>query len=325
MVSLGARQFPTGQPEPGFQTTSDKALLTPGRKMVSSTQSSFARDQPSWAEIFTPQRSARVQESAVQRTHPQPSLEPLRTPARQQGAQEDICTPQRLLLGTPSTGVAQGHVCSTFANTSSTSTRQPLVEFKQQHSALTVDLQRNHDTMATPARQPQIGSQVPRYHFPPKCSHVLGASSHLPMRSFTTPVQQGALVSQSFSSDQLPPRSDIFTPQRFTRENVASKNMATHSFNDPLATPLRQNLPATKEPCSTHRYQPQMADIFAFQQGGGAIQDLGPRLRCSTVQITSFKPSVDTTRGSCSMEEFLTPQQKDGSRKELPKLTLVEV
>ena len=323
LESLGAMQFPTGRPEPGFQTTGDKALLTPGRKLVSSTQSSFARDQPSWAEIFTPQRSARVQESAVQGTHSQPSLEPLRTPARQQGAQEDICTPQRLLLGTPSSGVAQGRVRSTFANTSSSSIRQPLVEFKQQHSALTVDLQRNHDTMATPARQPQIGSQVPRYDFPPKCSHV--PSSQLPVRSFTTPVQQGALVSQCLSSDQLPPRSEIFTPQRFTRENVASKNMAAHSFNDPLVTPLRQNLPATKEPCSTHRHQPQMADIFASQQNGDAIQDLGPRLRCSTVQITSFQPSVDTTRGSYSMEKLLTPQQKDGSRKELPKLTSVEV
>lgn len=329
MVGLGARQFATGQPEPGFQTANSNSLLTPGRKLVSSAQPSSARGQPSWAEIFTPQRGARIQESSAQATHSQPSLEPLRTPARQQDLQEDIRTPQRLLIGTQSAGIAQGHVRSTCANSSSTSIRQPLVEFKQQHSALTVDLQRHHDTMATPARQPQTGSQVPRSDLLPECSHVHGASFQLPVRTFSTPAQQGALVSQSFSSDQPPLWSEIFTPQRVTRQNVTAQNMAAHSFNDPLVTPMRQNFPGTQDPCSSHRQQPPVPDIFATQQGGDkggdAIQDLGPRLRCSTVQITSFQPSADTTQGSCSMEEFLTPQQKDGVRNEHFKLTTVEV
>ena len=323
MVGLGARQFATGQPEPSFQTASNNPLLTPGRKLVSTAQPSSARDQPSWAEIFTPQRGARVLESAAQATRSQPSLEPLRTPARQQGLQEDICTPQRLLIDTQDASIAQGHIRSTFANSSSTSMQQSLVEFKQQHSALTVDLQRHHDTTATPARQPQTGSQVPRSDLPPECSHVLGASFQLPVRTFTTPARQGSLVSQSFSSDQPPIWSEIFTPQRVTRQNVAAQNMAAHSFNDRLVTPLRQNLPITQDPCSAHRQQPPVADIFAPQRGGDAIQDLGPRLRCSTVQITSFQPSADTTQGSFSMEEFLTPQQK--VEKEYFKLTTVEV
>ena len=280
MVGLGARLFPTGQPESSFQIASNNPLLTPGRKLVSNAQPFSTRDQPSWGEIFTPQRSACVQESAVhvQATRPQPSLEPLRTPSVQQGLQEDICTPQCQILG---------------ANTSSTSVRKPLVEFKQQHSALTIDLPPSHETLATPARQLQTRSQVPESDLPPESSHVHGSSFQLPVRTFTTPARQDFVVSQS------------------------------HSFNDPLLTPLRRNLPVTKDPCSA-RQQP-MANISVSQQGGDAIQDLGPRLRCSTVQITSFQPSVDTPRGSCSTEEFLTPQQKEGFRKDHLKLTTVEV
>ena len=324
MVGLGARQFPTRQPEPGLQTASNNSLLTPGRKLVSSIQPSSARDQPSWAEIFTPQRGMRAQESAVQATRPQPSLEPLRTPAKQHGPQEDICTPQRLLLETQSAAISQGNVRSTFPNSSS-SIRKPLVEFKQQHGALTADLQPSHDTMATPVRYSQTGSQAPRSDLPLECSHVNGSSFQLPVRNFTTPVRQGSVVSQSFSSEQPPLWSEIFTPQRVTKQTVATRSMAAHSFNDPLVTPLRQNLPVTKDPCSTHRQQPSMADICASQQGEDVMQDLRPRLQCSTVQITSFQPSVDTTQGSCSMEEFLTPQRKDGTRKEFFKLTTVEV
>ena len=199
LVGLGARQFPTGKPVPGFQTA-------PGRKLVSSAQPSPAKDQPSWAEIFTPQRSTRVQESTVQETRPQFSLEPLRTPAKQLGPQEDISTPQRLLNGTQSAAVAQGHISSTFKNSSSTS---------------------------------------------------------------ATPLRQSSVVSRSFSSDQPPLWSAISTPQRVTRQNVAAQNTA--------------------------------------------------------VQITSFQPFVDTTEGSYSMKEFLTPLEKDGFRNEHFKLTTLEV
>jgi len=313
MVGLGPRQLPTGQPEPGLQTASNNPLLTPGRKLVSSTQPPSARDQPSWAEIFTPQRSARVEESVVQATRSQSSLEPLRTPAKQQGPEEDICTPQRILLETQSAAIAQGNVRSTFANSSS-SIRLPLA-----------DLQPSHDTMATPARQSHSGSQAPRSVLPSECSDVNGSSFQLPARNFTTPVRQAPIGSQSFSSDQPPLWSDIFTPQRVTKQKVATESMVGHSFNDPLVTPLRQNLPVTKGPCLTHRQQLPVTDIYASQQGKDAIENLGPRLRCSTVQITSFQPTVDTTQASCSMEEFSTTQRKDGSRKEFCKLTTVEV
>ena len=323
MVGLGVRQFPPGQPEPGFKTAPTKPLLPPGRKLVSSVQPSPARDQPSWAEILTPQRSARVQESAAQATRLQPSLEPLRTPAKQQGPQEDICTPQRLLNGTQGAAISQGHIRSTFENSSSTCIQQPLIELKQQHSAFTVDLQPSDDTIATPARQLQIGSQAPRSDLPTECSHVHGASFQLPARTFATPVLQSSVVSRSLSSDQPPLWSAISTPQRVTRQNVAAQNKAAHSFDDSLVNPLKQSVPVTNNPCSTQ--YPPMADVFASQQCGDAIQDLGPRLGCSTVQITSFQPSVDTTQGSCSMDEFLTPQRKDGFRQEHFKLTTLEV
>lgn len=323
VVGLGAMQFPTRKPVPGFQTAPTNPLLTPGRELVSSAQPSPARDQPSWAEILTPQRSTRVQESTVQETRPQFSLEPLRTPAKQLGPQEDICTPQRLLNGAQSAAVAQGHISSTFKNSSSTCIRQPLIELNQQHSAFTVDLQPSHDIMVTPARQLQIGSQAPRSDLPTECSHAHGVSFQLPLRTFATPLWQSSVVSRSLSSDQPPLWSAISTPQGVTRQNVAAQNTAGHSFNDSLVNHLRQNVPLTKDPCSTQ--QPLIADVFASQQGGGAIQDLGPRLGCSTVQINSFQPSVDTTEGSYSMKEFLTPQQKDGFRKEHFKLTTLEV
>ena len=269
LVGLGARQFPTGKPVPGFQTASTNPLLTPGRELVSSAQPSPAKDQPSWAEIFTPQRSTRVQESTVQETRPQFSLEPLRTPAKQLGPQEDICTPQRLLNCTQSAAVAQGHISSTFKNSSSTCIQQPLIELKQQHSAFTVDLQPSHDIMVTPARQLQIGFQAPRSDLPTECSHVHGASFQLPVRTLATPLRQSSVVSRPLSSDQPPLWSAISTPQRVTRQNVAAQNTA--------------------------------------------------------VQITSFQPFVDTTEGSYSMKEFLTPLEKDGFRNEHFKLTTLEV
>lgn len=330
MVSLGARQFVTGQPEPGFQTagTCNNLLLTPARELVSSTQLSSVRDQPSWAEIFTPQRGATVQDSAAQAARAQPSIEPLRTPTKQQVIQEDICTPQRV-TGVQNAGVTQGPVRSTFTNLSSTSVRQPLVEFKQHHSAadsftpqnlfsnptsntrqqLTVDFQRRHDSMV----MLQTGFQVPNSERLPECSHVQATSFQPPERTFTTPVRQGQLVAQSFSSDQPQLWSEIFTPQRVLRQHPTTSAMVAHSSNDLLVTPMRQ----TQGSCSTH--QPPVADMFAPQQRGDAIQDLVPRLRCSTVQISSFQPSADTTQGSCSMEHI------GGVRKNHFKLTTVQV
>lgn len=342
MVSLGARHFTTGRAEPGFQSASNNILLTPARELVSKTQLSSARDQQSWAEIFTPQRGATIQDSATQAARSQSSLGPLRTPAKQQVSQEEICTPQRV-TGGQNTGMAQGADQSTFVNPSSISARQPLVEFKQQHSAadsftsqnsfsnsssnarqqFTVDVQRRDNSMATPARLPPTGFQVLSSELPPECSHVPATSSQPPERTLTTPARQGLPVSQSFSSDQPPLWSEIFTPQRVVGQRQATSALVAHSTNDLLVTPMRQSLPVTQGSCSTN--QSSVADIFTAQQRGDAIQDLGPRLRCSTVQITSFQPSADTTQGSFSTEDFLTPQQNDGVRKDHLKLTTVEV
>ncbi|KAJ7380220.1 hypothetical protein OS493_010934 [Desmophyllum pertusum] len=175
--------------------------------------------------------------------------------------------------------------------------------------------------MATPSRQPQTGSQASRSELPPECRHVQAATFQPPVRTLAIPARQGPAVFQSFSSDQPPPWSEIFTPQRGSRQ---CSTVTVNSFNDPLATPVRQSLSVTQGSCSTQ--QPPIAHIFTPQQGGdtGTIQDLGPRLQCSTVQVTSFQPSVVTTQGSCSVEEFLTPREKDGVQKEHYRLTTVE-
>lgn len=335
VVNLEVGQFTTRKPEPVFQSTSNNPLLTPVRELVTSAQPFSARDQPSWAEIFTPQRGASTQYSAAQTTCSQSSLEPLRTPAKQQQPlQADICTPQRI-TGIQNAAIAQGPVRST------TSARQPLVDWTQQHGASdiftpqhsfsntrqqlttqTVNFQRHHVSMATPSCQPQTGSQASRSELPPECRHVQAATFQPPVRTLAIPARQGPAVFQSLSSDQPPPWSEIFTPQRGSRQ---CSTVTVNSFNDPLATPVRQSLSVTQGSCSTQ--QPPIAHIFTPQQGGdtGTIQDLGPRLQCSTVQVTSFQPSVVTTQGSCSVEEFLTPREKDGVQKEHYRLTTVEV
>ena len=243
-------QFSTVNTEPNFQTANNNLLSTPARELVSSTQLSSARNQPSWAEIFTPQRGAITQDSSAQATCSKPSFEPLRTPAKQPALQEDICRPQRV-TSIHNAAVTPTPGRSTFAISSS----QPLGELNQQHK-----------TLLTPARQVPIHCQP-------------------------------------FSSDRPPIWSEIFTPQRGTRQLPTTQDMVTHFINNPLATPVGQTLSVTRESNST--------------------QDLGPRLQCSTVQITSFQPTAEPS--SCSVEEFKTPKQIPGVRNDQFKLTAVEV
>ncbi|PFX26749.1 uncharacterized protein LOC111328544 isoform X2 [Stylophora pistillata] len=217
IVSSGAMKVASSSDEPNPQTVNGNLLFTPAREQVSSAKFVSTRNQPSWAEIFTPQRGISTQDSAVRAVRSQAFHEPLRTPVNQPDLQGDICTPQRI------TGV------------------------------------RNASLAQLPSRQQQS-------------------------ETVATPVKHVAIHSESFSPDHPPIWSEMFTPQNATRHPEA---MMTSPTNNPPSTPMWQN--------------------FSTTQRSGSTQDLGSRLRCSTVEITSFKPDVDT---SCySMEDPQEPKQ----------------
>lgn len=227
IASSGAVKVTTASCEPNLQTASGNLLFTPGREQVSNAGFVSARNQPSWAEIFTPQRATSAQDFEAQVARSQAFHEPLRTPVNQPSLQGDICTPQRI-TGVQNTSLAQAQ----------------------------------SETLATPLR------------------HV-------------------AIPPESFSSDHPPNWSEIFTPQRATRQPEA---MMTNLTSNPLSTPVQQSLPTN--------------------QRSGAIKDLGSRLRCSKVEITSFKPNTDT---SCfSRDELQEPKQMSDIQDE-PLLTPLQV
>ena len=246
IASSGAVKVTTASCEPNTQTASGNLLFTPAREQVSNAGFVSARNQPTWAEIFTPQRATSAQDFEAQVARSQAFHEPLRTPVNQPSLQGDICTPQRI-TGVQNASLAQVPGRLILSNSST----QPLSELNPQS-----------DTLATPLR------------------HV-------------------AIPSESFSSDHPPNWSEIFTPQRATRQPEA---MMTNLTSNPLSTPVQQSLPTNQ------RY--------------GAIKDFGSRLRCSKVEITSFKPDTDT---SCfPRDELQEPKQMSDIQDE-PLLTPLQV
>lgn len=242
IASSGAVKVTTASCEPNIQTASGNLLFTPAREQVSNAGFVSARNQPSWAEIFTPQRATSAQDFEAQVARSQAFHEPLRTPVNQPSLQGDICTPQRI-TGVQNASLAQVPGRLILSNSST----QPLSELNPQS-----------ETLATPLR------------------HV-------------------AIPSESFSSDHPPNWSEIFTPQRATRQPEA---MMTNLTSNPLSTPVQQSLPTNQ------RYS--------------AIKDFGSRLRCSKVEITSFKPDTDT---SCfPRDELQEPKQMSDIQDE-PLLT----
>lgn len=236
IASSGAVKVTTASCEPNIQTASGNLLFTPAREQVSNAGFVSARNQPSWAEIFTPQRATSAQDFEAQVARSQAFHEPLRTPVNQPSLQGDICTPQRI------TGVQNASLAQVPGRLS--------------------ELNPQSDTLATPLR------------------HV-------------------AIPSESLSSDHPPNWSEIFTPQRATRQPEA---MMTNLTSNPLSTPVQQSLPTNE------RY--------------GAIKDFGSRLRCSKVEITSFKPDTDT---SCfPRDELQEPKQMSDIQDE-PLLTPLQV
>ena len=307
IACLATSQFPKRTFVPDTQSLSINPLLTPARKLVSGSKPSCARDQPSWAEIFTPERVTNVQESAVQASRSQSSLDSLRTPALKQPFNEtDMFTPQRGVRGIE---ISDGPLNSTFASSSTASVRQPLMDSNQQpyrtcistpqgplwstsQSSATHSVQSLHAPSATQAWQPQVSSQ-PLRELSSNCSHQQ-TSRQSSIDTLCTPARRGPLVSQSVNSVQQQPWSHIFTPQQGSLLQYLDTSHCPSIQampNDSIVTPVHQNVSVSQTPCS--KQQPPVSALSFTPKSGDAIQDCGSRLQCSTVQITSFEPSAE--------------------------------
>ena len=312
--SLAARQSPTGPTAPVSQfPLGGNPLSTPARRLVSTCPFSAVRGQPSWADIFTPQRVTNIQESVAQASGSQSSFHSLPTPGRKRPFCEGTFTPQ---LEVSEIKDSQGITSSAFASSSTVSPRRPLVDSNTQpqrtcfctpqHPASntsqslttqSADLSSRHAPPTPQVWRPQTSSQAP--------SH-LQASCNSFAKVLSTPARQGPPVSQ-----QLWP--DIFTPQRVPliqcSESIqCSSVQSTAAFpsKDPLATPLRQAMPVSQTSCS--RQQSQVGGSIVTPNPGNPIQGCSSKLKCSAVQVTSFQPSGET-EVCCSLAEARQPQQ----------------
>lgn len=283
IACLATSQFPKRTFVPDTQSLSINPLLTPVRKLVSGSKPSCARDQPSWAEIFTPQRVTNFQESAVQASRSQSSLDSLRTPALKQPFNEtEMFTPQRGVRGIQ---ISDGPLNSTFASSSTASVRQP---------------------SATQAWQPQVSSQSLR-ELSSNCSHQTSRQSSID--TLCTPARRAPLVSQSVNSVQQQPWSHIFTPQQgpLLQYLDTSHCPSIQAMpDDSIVTPVHQNVSVSQTPFS--KQQPPVSVLSFTPKSGDAIQDCSSRLQCSTVQITSFEPFAEM-EVSGSLAEARQPQQ----------------
>ena len=306
---------------PNIQSLSSNPLLTPARNLGPGSKPSSARDQPSWADIFTPQRVTNFQESVVQASRSQSSLDSMRTPALKQPFNEvDMFTPQRVVRGIQ---ILEGPLCSTFASSSTASLRQPLMNSNQQP----------HRTCMTPQGPLWSTSQFSATHpvdFHPQASSPFPRESstncahqHTSLQSSTdtlcTPTRRGPHVSQSVNSAQPQPWSHSFIPQQdpFLQYLDTSQCSFVQAMpNYSIATPLRQT------PCC--RQQPSVSALSFTPKSDDAIQDCGSRLQCSTVEITSFQPSAEI-KVSGSLADARQPQETSPIHSEESKSTALKV
>lgn len=161
-ASLAATQLSTKTRVPDSQPFKSFPLSTPSRILVSRAQPSSAKDQPTWADILTPQRV-----SQTQATRSQASLDPLRTPRKQEALDEELCTPQRVTSVNKNYSLPQEPIIA--VNSSVVLGRMPLVDSTTPNSTLLtrqasipqpVDLQSHHTSMATQAWRPQPSSTI---------------------------------------------------------------------------------------------------------------------------------------------------------------------
>lgn len=194
---------------PDSQSFKSFPLSTPSRILVSRAQPSSAKDQPTWADILTPQRV-----SQTQATRSQSFFDPLRTPRKQEALDEELCTPQRVTSVNKNYSLPQEPIMA--VNSSVASGRKPLLDSTAPSSSLLtrqasipqpVDLQSHHTSVATQPWRPQPSSTI----------DLNLQYSHTRTLSFLSSVATLSSASRPVpcvSSHQLQP--EIFTPQSQT-------------------------------------------------------------------------------------------------------------
>ena len=172
-------QMSTRTRVPDSQPFKTFPLSTPSRILVSRAQPSSAKDQPSWADILTPQRVSQTQASRSQA-----SLDPLRTPRKQEALDEELCTPQRVTSVNKNYSLPQEPIIA--VNSSVALGRKPLVDSTAPNSTLLtrqasipqpVDLQSHLTSMATQAWRPQPSSTIDLSSQYPSSAATLSSAS----------------------------------------------------------------------------------------------------------------------------------------------------
>ena len=228
---------------PDSQPFKSIPLSTPSRILVSRAQPSSAKDQPTWADILTPQR---VSQTQVKRS--QAFFDPLRTPRKQEALDEELCTPQRVTSVNKNYNLPQEPIIA--VNSFVALGRKPLVDSSAPNPTLltrqaptpqSVDLQSHHTSMATQAWRLQHSSTI----------------------------------------------------------NLNSQHSHTRTLSFPSSTATLSSA-SRPVPCvSSHQLQPEICTPLS--QTGGS------KLKLSTVQISSYQPSLED-EASVSLTEARLPQ-----------------
>lgn len=326
---------------PGSQSVNGNSLLTPGRKLERSSQSSSAKEQPSWADIFSPHRTTILQKPVANPSRSLSSFGSFQTPIQMQHSIESqICTPLGIMANRPGNPVfvissskrpvtdsneqLKGTYLSSAKNLESNSSKSLNTQFTAINAPHTLQSSPEGQSQACPqALTPDLLSNHSRTQ---ACNQLSIPQSKAERKEHFVPV----------NSCQRPPWSETLGPSRVsgvpqsnTMQSSSDLVPTTLFFNGlEVATPLAMH--GSRVTCSTQ--QTPVCDSIVNPVSENAMQDRSSRLHLSTVQVTSFLPSTETKVTHSSSEarqqqkalDFPTEQCKSTAEKEGQDIALLE-
>ncbi|XP_068671354.1 uncharacterized protein [Montipora foliosa] len=326
---------------PGSQSVNGNSLVTPGRKLDRSSQSSSAKEQPSWADIFTPHRTTILQKPVENPSRSLSSFGSFETPIQMQHSIESqIRTPLGIMANRPGNPVfvissskrpvtesneqLKGTYLSSAKNLESNSSKSLNTQFTAINAPHTLQSSPEWQSQACPqALTPDLLSNHSRTQ---ACNQLSIPLSEAERKEHFVPV----------NSCQRPPWSETLGPSRVSgvpQSNIiqsSSDLMPTTLFFNGLevATPLAMH--GSRVTCSTQ--QTPVCDSIVNPVSENAMQDRSSSVQLSTVQVTSFQPSTETKVTHSSSEAsqqhkalaFPTEQRKSTPEKEGQDIALLE-
>lgn len=220
IASLAATQLSTRTRAPDSQPFKSIPLSTPSRILVSRAEPSSAKEEPTWADILTPQRV-----SQTQAKRSQASFDPLRTPRKQEMLDEELCTPQRVTSVNKNYSLPQEPIIA--VNSFVALERKPLVDSSApnppqiQHShTRTLSFPSSAATLSTTSRPV---SCVSTHQLQPEIWTPLSQTDGSKLQLSTVQISsyQPSLkteASASLTEVRLPQRTPIFMKHQITNE-----------------------------------------------------------------------------------------------------------